>query len=104
MPKRHNPEDSLGLPFQPVIFMGQNHTARATVSCSVVDSAIMHRNNVCCAQLAISIWITWWVDRVKGQEKQVVEFDKFFDVMLNPPQVMVTVRQLHTVWLERIRP
>ena len=41
--------------------------------CSVVDGAIMHGNNVCCAQLAISIWITWWVDRVKGQEKQVVE-------------------------------
>ncbi len=104
MPKWHNPEDSLGLPFQPFVFIGQNHTARATVFCSVVDGAIMHRNNVCRAQLAISIWITWWVDRVKGQEKQVVEFDKFVDVMLNPPQVVVTVRQLHTVWLERIRP
>ena len=78
MPKRHNPEDSLGLPFQPFVFIGENHTARATVFCSVVDGAIMHRNNVCRAQLAISIWITWWVDRVKGQEKQVKNFQKIY--------------------------
>ena len=104
MPKWHNPEDSLGLPFQPFVLIGQNHTARATVFCSVVDGVVVHGDNMGRAQLAICIWIAWWVGRVKAQEKQVVECDQFVDVMLNSPHIMVAVRQLHAVWFEGIRP
>ena len=104
MSKWHNPEDSLRLPFEPCVIIGQNNTARAAVFCGVVDGVVVHGDDMGRAQLAICIWITWWVDRVKAQEKQVVEFDQFVDVMLNSPRIMVAVRQLHAVWFEGIRP
>ena len=104
MSKWHNPEDSLRLPFEPCVIVGMDHATRADVFCGVVDGVVMHGDNMGRAQLTICIWITWWVDRVKAQEKQVVEFNQFVDVMLDSPRIMVAVRQLHPVWLECIRP
>ena len=74
-----------------------NHTTCLTVLCSVKDGILVQRDNMGSTELALFIWVTWWVNRIKAQEEQVVVFNQFFDVMLYSSQIMIAIGQLHAV-------
>ena len=104
MAKWNHSEDSLGLSFESGIFECSAHSTLSAVFGGIVDGVFVQRHNMGSTEFTVFIRVTRGVCCIEAQEEQVVVLDQFINIMLDSSQVMVTIRQLHAIRLQRIGP